>query len=78
MHRRPPLLREGFEAAAAIVGQEAAWRMVHDNPLAMLNDAPVARHPGKARSKVAACPEQRKGTETGQSLLAALKRKLFH
>ncbi len=43
MHRRPPLLREGFEAAAALVGRESAWAMVHDTPLKILEDRPLGR-----------------------------------
>ncbi len=29
---RPPIITDGFKAAAAIIGDKAAWRLVHDNP----------------------------------------------
>ena len=54
--RRPPILSRGRDAAAAIVGQEAARRLVYENPLAVVTgsviqaDPPVpydAQSPGK-------------------------------
>jgi len=48
---RPPLLREGFEAAARITGEQAAWAMVHDTPLLILNNQAV---PQKRRNNVSA------------------------
>ncbi|MEZ4485396.1 MAG: CpsB/CapC family capsule biosynthesis tyrosine phosphatase [Syntrophotaleaceae bacterium] len=35
-HRRP-ILSEGLQAAAALIGEEAAMRLVMDNPAAVLN-----------------------------------------
>ena len=29
---RPPVLTDGFKAAAAVIGDKAAWLLVHDNP----------------------------------------------
>lgn len=36
LQHRPPLLREGFLAAAAIVGEEEAWQMVSQRPAKIL------------------------------------------
>jgi len=48
VHGRPPLLAEGREAAARIVGEGAAWDMVHANPLRILNGQPL---PSKRRKR---------------------------
>ena|SRR5213594_1770468 len=34
--KRPPILSRGRDAAARIVGEGAAWRLVYDNPLAVV------------------------------------------
>ena len=34
---RVPNMREGFDAAARLVGEDAAWRLARDNPLKVLN-----------------------------------------
>lgn len=36
LQHRPPLLREGFQAAAAIVGEAEAWQMVSQRPAKIL------------------------------------------
>ena len=36
LQHRPPCLREGFLAAADIVGESAAWRMVSQRPAQIL------------------------------------------
>jgi len=36
--RRPPILSQGYELAAKIVGEEEAWRLVHSRPLAILEN----------------------------------------
>lgn len=65
--RRPPILSQGYEAAAQIVGVEEAWRLVHSRPLAILNnqspsdiDPPVAleRPSGKGNTKNEKYPSQ--------------------
>ena len=38
---RPPLLAEGRDAAARIVGEDAAWDMVLANPVRILRDEPL-------------------------------------
>lgn len=38
VRNRPPLLKEGMEAAAKIVGESEARRMVHDRPLGIISD----------------------------------------
>ena len=43
--RRPPVLSEGRDAAAGIVGEEAAYRMVQDTPARIVADLPVETHP---------------------------------
>jgi protein-tyrosine phosphatase len=42
--RRPPILSRGRDAAAAVIGEEAALKLVWDNPLAVVEgiDLPVA------------------------------------
>ena len=40
-NRRPPVLSEGRDAAAAIIGDDAARRLVEDNPLAVIRGEPV-------------------------------------
>ncbi len=35
-NRRPPILTRGRDAAAVIVGEEAAHRLVRDNPMAVI------------------------------------------
>lgn len=36
--RRPPILSQGYERAEKIVGSEEAWRLVHNRPLAILEN----------------------------------------
>lgn len=36
--RRPPILSQGYERSALIVGEEEAWRLVHSRPLAILEN----------------------------------------
>jgi len=38
LSRRPPILSQGYECAAKIVGEEEAWRLVHSRPLAILEN----------------------------------------
>jgi protein-tyrosine phosphatase len=40
-NRRPPLLSAGRDAAAEIIGEEHARRLVEDNPLAVIEGRPV-------------------------------------
>jgi protein-tyrosine phosphatase len=56
--KRPPVLSRGRDAAAAIVGADAARLLVEDNPLAVVNGEPIVppavipyeKPPGSARS----------------------------
>jgi protein-tyrosine phosphatase len=73
MHRRPPLLHEGYEAAAAIVGEESAWAMVHDTPLTILRDEPLARRK-RGSISTAQTKEKRQNKKESFSLLDSLKR----
>ena len=43
--RRPPILSKGRAAAAAILGEEAANRLVWDNPLAVVNGFDIEASP---------------------------------
>ena len=43
--RRPPVLSVGRDAAAAIVGEEAARRLVEDNPRAVIQGDPIEADP---------------------------------
>jgi protein-tyrosine phosphatase len=43
--RRPPILSKGRDAAAAIIGEEAARKLVWDNPLAVLTGASLQAAP---------------------------------
>jgi protein-tyrosine phosphatase len=49
---RPPVLSEGREAAASIVGDELAWRMVEDVPRAVIENK-VIRFPNPTELKPA-------------------------
>lgn len=40
MRHRPPILSQGYEHAARIVGAEEAWRLVHTRPRAILENKP--------------------------------------
>ena len=71
MHRRPPLLHEGYEAAATIIGKEYAWAMVYDNPLTILENRPLLRKSHKRFKK-----KDTAGKKHGSSLLGSLKRLL--
>ena len=44
-NRRPPILSAGRDAAAAIVGEEAARRLVEDNPRAVIQGDPIDPDP---------------------------------
>jgi protein-tyrosine phosphatase len=54
--RRRPILSRGREAAAAIVGEEKAHRLVGENPLAVINGQPVP-----VESPIPFFPEKRSG-----------------
>jgi protein-tyrosine phosphatase len=49
VRNRPPLLKEGMEAAVGIVGQSEAWRMVYERPLGVINNMSPADLPGAMR-----------------------------
>lgn len=54
--RRPPLLAEGRDAAAARLGEAEAWHMVRTRPRGIIDNSPVDRLP--------ALPERSKGSNT--------------
>jgi protein-tyrosine phosphatase len=43
--RRPPILSEGRDAAAAVIGEERARKLVEDNPRAVVNGELIALEP---------------------------------
>jgi protein-tyrosine phosphatase len=43
--RRPPILSKGRDAAAHLVGEEMARRLVYDNPLSVVNGDLVHAEP---------------------------------
>lgn len=45
VRNRPPLLREGMDAAVNIVGKSEAWRMVYERPLGVINNIPSPNLP---------------------------------
>jgi protein-tyrosine phosphatase len=55
--RRPPILSRGRDAAARIIGEAAAHRLVYENPLAVVNgealeiEAPIPFAAGDKREK---------------------------
>lgn len=49
VRHRPPLLAEGYHAAARIVGEERAWNMVSENPRLVLQGKPL---PPKDRNRL--------------------------
>jgi len=44
-NRRPPVLSEGRDAAARIIGEDAARRLVEDNPRAVIQGEPINPEP---------------------------------
>jgi protein-tyrosine phosphatase len=43
--RRPPILSKGRDAAARVIGPERAHKLVHENPLAVVNGEPIDVEP---------------------------------
>jgi protein-tyrosine phosphatase len=54
--RRPPLLAEGRDAAAARIGEDEAWHLVRTRPKGIIEDAPVESLPPLPERSPAAGP----------------------